>query len=140
MLKTFKKFNMSSRLKRYLLIGLIVYVFELIIIFLATHFGTNSTIAVGLSFWLGLGLSFVLQKFITFQDKRLQRKIILKQLLATVALVLWNFIFTLDVTRLLQAHLPASVCRSIALAITAVWNYYLYKTSIFKQNDDTILL
>lgn len=123
---------------RYLVIGGSVYVFELVVIFVAQWAGASALIAVGLSFWLGLIVSFFLQKMVTFGDKRMHHRILIPQLVAVTLLVLFNFGFTLLVTKLLQNVLPAVATRTIALAVTTIWNFYLYKTRIFKTNDAII--
>ena len=38
-----------------------------------------------------------------------------------------------------RALSPAVVTRTIALAITTIWNFYLYKTRIFKNSDEELL-
>lgn len=116
---------------RYLIVGGSVYVFELLVIYTAQHNGTSAVMAVGLSFWLGLIVSFALQKLVTFSDKRLHHKILIPQIVAVTLLVLFNFAFTIIVTKLLVNYLPAVVTRTIALGITTVWNFYLYRTRIF---------
>jgi putative flippase GtrA len=123
---------------RYLLVGGSVYVLEVLVILLAQHLGASAVMAVGTGFWFGLVISFVLQKFVAFNDKRTHRRVLLPQVLAVSALVLFNFGFTLLVTKLLTPHVPAVVSRTVALAITVIWNFYLYKTRIFKSSDDLI--
>lgn len=120
---------------RYLIIGGSVYLFELLVIFVSENLGANSVMAVGISFWLGLILSFLLQKLVTFRDKRIRRKIIFWQFGAFVALVIFNFLFTVIFTWLTQDYMSALSSRTIALAITTLWNFYLYKTRIFKSNN-----
>ena len=123
---------------RYLIVGGSVYVFELLVIVAAQALGASAIVAVGLSFWLGLVVSFALQKVVTFGDKRTHRKILLPQLAAFSLLVLFNFGFTIAVTKLLANAVPAVACRTIALGITTVWNFYLYKTRIFKNGEAII--
>lgn len=128
--------SLADKLKgptgRYLVVGVSVYVFELVVIYLAQAAGTSSLVAVGLSFWLGLIASFVLQKFFTFSDKRVHHTILLPQIVAVSLLVLFNFGFTLLMTHLLEPIVPAAISRTIALGVTTIWNFYLYKTKIFK--------
>lgn len=120
---------------RYLIIGGSVYALELVVIVVAQHyFGTSAVLAVGISFWAGLIVSFFLQKMVTFGDKRMKQKVLLQQIMAFALLVLFNFGFTLLVAKLLGDYVPAIVSRTIALCITTFWNYYLYKTHIFKTN------
>lgn len=129
-LEKFKK--LSPEVKRYLVIGISVYLFELLVIVVAQSAGASAVFAVGLSFWLGLIASFVLQKFFTFGDKRTHRRVLSIQIIAFSALVLFNFGFTVSLTKLLTPAFPAVVSRTIALCITVLWNFYLYKKRIFK--------
>ena len=130
--------KLSNRARRYLVVGVSVYIFEVIIIVIAQAAGASAIFAVGLSFWLGLILSFILQKVIAFGDKRTGRHILIPQLLAFSLLVLFNFGFTLLFTKIFESHLPAFICRTIALAITTIWNFYLYKTRVFKAESAAI--
>lgn len=123
----------SPTLKRYVGIGLSVYAFELVVIVIAQNRGASPVAAVALSFWLGLLVSFGLQKMVTFSDKRLHHKVLVPQILAYSALVLFNFGFTLAFTNVLQNIIPAVMCRTLAIGMTTLWNFYLYKTHIFKN-------
>jgi putative flippase GtrA len=123
---------------RYLVIGGSVYILELAVIVIAQQLGASAVLAVGLSFWLGLIVSFGLQKLVTFGDKRLHHKVLLPQIIAFSLLVIFNFCFTLLVTKLLSDTIPAVATRTIALAITTIWNFYLYKTRIFKTDDNPV--
>lgn len=117
---------------RYITIGIGVYIFEILVIVAAQHLGASAVVAVGISFWLGLVVSFVLQKMVTFNDRRLHHRILIPQIIAFSVLVLFNFGFTLLVTKLLSPPLPAIITRTIALGITAIWNFNLYKRRIFR--------
>jgi putative flippase GtrA len=119
---------------KYLVIGASVYVFELVVIVVALWLGAGSIFAVGLSFWLGLIVSFMLTKFVTFGDKRTHHRVLLPQIVAVSLLVLFNFGFTLLVTKLLAGVVPAVASRTVALGVTTIWNFYLYKTRIFKTD------
>jgi putative flippase GtrA len=123
---------------RYLVIGGSVYLLELVVIVVAQHLGASAVVAVGLSFWIGLMISFGLQKMITFGDKRLHHRVLIPQIVAYCLLVLFNFGFTLVVTKLLSSVIPAVATRTLALAITTLWNFYLYRTRIFKTDDSPV--
>lgn len=124
---------------RYLFIGGIVYLFELSVIVLAQAYGASAVWAVAISFAAGTFVSFFMQKLITFGDKRMHHKILIPQLIATTLLILWNLGFSILVTKLLQHHLPAVVTRTIALGITTIWNFYIYKTRIFKNAEEEVI-
>jgi putative flippase GtrA len=118
---------------RYIIVGGSVYVLELAIIVLVTHLGGRPTIAVTYSFFIGLIVSFMLQKLFTFGDKRTNHKIIFMQIMAVSLLVLFNYGFTICMTWLLQDVIPVAAIRTITLIITTVWNFYLYRTRIFAK-------
>jgi putative flippase GtrA len=123
---------------RYLVIGGSVYVFELLVIVIAQQFGASAVWAVAISFCLGTLVSFFLQKLITFSDKRMHHRILVPQLVATGILIAWNLGFSVLLTKLLQHHSPAVVSRTLALAITTIWNFYIYKTRIFKDAEELL--
>jgi putative flippase GtrA len=123
---------------RYFVIGTSIYILELMIIIVAQALGAGPVLAVGLSFWLGLGFSFGLQKLVTFGDKRLHHKVLIPQVIAYCLLVLFNFGFTILVTKLLSPPVPAVLTRTLALGITTIWNFYLYKNRIFKTSSSPV--
>jgi len=129
---------LSTPGRRYLVIGGSVYLLELVVIVAAQWFGASAVVAVGLSFWIGLVVSFGLQKLVTFEDKRMHHKVLVPQIIAFSLLVLFNFSFTLFVTKLLSGTIPAVATRTLALGITTIWNFYLYKTRIFKSDDNPV--
>lgn len=124
---------------RYLLIGGSVYAFELAVIVVAQWLGASAVWAVAISFCLGTLVSFWLQKLVTFGDKRMHHRIVIPQMIATALLIVWNLGFSVLLTKLLQHHLPAVVTRTLALGITTIWNFYLYKTRIFKNSNEELI-
>lgn len=134
--------NITALLKRpgirYLLVGGSVYVFELAIIIGLQAADFSAVQAVAVAFVIGTLVSFLLQKLVTFSDKRMHHKIVGAQLAATIALVAFNFGFTVAFTSALQNVLPAAVLRTIALALCTLWNFYLYKTRIFKGAPELV--
>lgn len=123
---------------RYLIVGGSVYAFELAVIVVAQWWGATAVWAVAISFCLGTAVSFLLQKLVTFGDKRMHHRIVIPQLIATVLLVLFNLGFTVLVTKLLSPPVPAVVTRTLALLVTTLWNFYLYRTRIFKNATEVI--
>jgi len=124
---------------RYLLVGGSVYVFELAVIVIAQQLGASAIAAVAWSYCLGTSLSFFMQKLVTFGDKRMHHRVLVPQMIATILLLSWNFAFSLLVTKLLADHTPAVVTRTLALGVTTIWNFYLYKTRIFKSAAEELI-
>jgi putative flippase GtrA len=125
---------------RYLAIGGSVYLFELFVIVVAQRFGASAPWAVAISFCLGTLVSFFLQKLVTFGDRRMHHRILIPQVVATAILIVWNLGFSVLLTKLLEDTLPAVVARTIALGITTIWNFYIYKTRIFKISDEALIV
>lgn len=116
---------------RYLLVGVTVFAIELLVIVIAQMSGLSDIAAVSLGFWIGIILSFCLQKIVGFSDTRFNHKLVTAQVVAYGLLVIINYCFTLLMTQLLAAILPVLIIRSISLVITTLWNYYVYKVHIF---------
>jgi putative flippase GtrA len=117
---------------RYVVVGGSTYILELMVIVVAARLGASPLVAVAVSFWIGLLLSFTLQKLVTFGDNRTHHRVLLPQIATFTLLVLFNFGFTLLVTKALQHVLPTVVIRTLAIGITTMWNFYLYKRRIFR--------
>lgn len=132
-LKTKIKKYSQNTLHRYLVIGGSVYLLEMIIILTSQKLGASPVTAVGVGFWVGLVVSFLLTKFVTFSDNRKNTKVVLSQAVAYGALVLFNFLFALLVAKIFVNILPAVASRTISLIITTIWNYFLYKRHIFTK-------
>jgi putative flippase GtrA len=126
---------LSPAFRRYLVVGVSVYLFELLVIFVAQHLGAAPALAVALSFCLGTAVSFGLQKIVTFGDKRLHHKVLLPQAIAVSLLLAFNLGFTILLASLLTPPLPAAVVRTMALGVTTLWNFYLYRTHIFRSDN-----
>lgn len=125
---------LGRREARYGIVGATVYGLELAVIFGAQAAGLGVAAAVGVSYVVGLTVSFLLQKLFAFGDKRMHKKIVFWQAVAVGALVIWNFCFTVAAAFALQHVLPAAAIRTIALLVTTLWNYYIYKTYIFRPH------
>ncbi|HKR82344.1 MAG TPA: GtrA family protein [Candidatus Saccharimonadales bacterium] len=128
----------KSSFGKYLVVGGSVYVLELVVIVLAQRWGATAVEAVSVSFIVGLLVSFVLQKLVTFGDKRVHHRVLVPQFIAVTLLVIFNFGFTVLVTKLFAHVLPAVVARTLALGATTIWNFYLYRTRIFKTDESPV--
>jgi putative flippase GtrA len=126
---------LSAETRRYLVIGVSVYGYEVAIILLLQWLRFSGVFAVSVSFWSGLFVSFLLQKIVTFRDHRRHHAIIIRQILVYSLLIVWNYCFTIAFTRIFENYIPPTVCRTIALGISTLWNFYLYKTKIFNVSE-----
>lgn len=132
--------NLSSRIDalkhksivRYVVVGGITYVFDIaILVGSYSLLGTSRQFAATASFWLGLLFSFLMQKLFAFQDFKKEVKAISRQIFWYAGLVVVNYLITVLIVSLFPGRLII-LSRTIALAITTLWNYLIYKKLIFK--------
>lgn len=122
----------GSTLTRYIFAGGLSFAIELsIILLLIKALNTESPVAITIGFWVGLIVSFLLQKLLTFKDTRLKLSHLSTQTFYYGALVLVNYIFTLAFTLLAAPLIGLVVARTLALVITTAWNFVIYKRIIF---------
>lgn len=125
----------SNTLVRYIFIGGMSFLIEIAAIFLLVHaIHLPSVAAVAISFWVGLIVSFVLQKYLAFQDKRISPKHLLKQSISYGILIIINYLFTLLFVSYFEDMINLFLARTIALVITTGWNYVIYSKIIFKRS------
>jgi putative flippase GtrA len=122
-----KNGSVSKSLPRYLVAGILSYVFELSCL-LAFHkyLGYSVELSTAIAFWLGIISSFLLQKLFAFQDYDRAMKTLAHQTGAYMLLVGFNYVFTLGVVALFPQNLIL-LSRTLALCTVTLWNYFIYK-------------
>ena len=124
----------TSTLLRYIIVGGTSYAIELSVLLLLVHvLHFNTTLAVSIGFWLGLVISFLLQKFLAFKNTDTRARRLTIQTVYYALLVLFNYGFTLLFVHLLEPFIDLSIARTLALIITTAWNYIIYKKVIFPE-------
>lgn len=125
----------DSQPVRYIFIGGVSYIIEMIALLTCAYILLFSPeLSVACSFWVGLIVSFLLQKYIAFNNKSSHKKVIGRQAVLYGLLVLFNYGFTIAFVSLSVDILGLVIARTLALGITTTWNYFVYK-QIFKQPD-----
>ena len=124
----------KSSLVRYVVAGSLSYIIELsFLLVLHMFFSFSVGFATAVAFWVGLAVSFVLQKLFAFQDYQKTIKATTKQIGIFLVLILFNYLFTLGFVMLSPSRLII-FSRTLALTITTVWNYVFYKKIIFRKH------
>ena len=125
----------QHRVVRYIFVGGFSFVIEIATLYsLNQLLRVSPTISVAISFWVGFIVAYTLQKLVTFQNKEKSRRALTKQLIGYSLLVVWNYAFTLLVVELFHASISVIILRTIVIAITTIWNYFLYK-KLFKVTE-----
>lgn len=125
----------QHQIVRYIFVGGFSFVIEIATLYsLNQLLHVSPTISVAISFWVGFIIAYTLQKLVTFQNKEKSRKALTKQLIGYSLLVLWNYAFTLLIVELFHASISVIILRTVVIAITTTWNYFLYK-KLFKVTE-----
>lgn len=133
-MKNIPRLLKSPTLRKYVAVGGATFLTELVIIFICTHvLNLPSFVAVTISFWTGLVLSFVLQKILTFGNKNKSPKHLLWQSVSYGSLVIVNYLFTIGFVALFDSLIGVYLARTAALIITTIWNYVIYQKAIFSD-------
>ena len=134
--KMYSLIRRNKTLARYLFVGGTGVLFELVVIFVMVRvFSSSDSLAVTMSYWLGVLVSFLLQKFFAFKSRDVRAKTVTRQIIFFGLLLVFNYIFTLVFVQLTGEIINIYLARIIALVITTMWNFYVYKKIIFKNGN-----
>jgi putative flippase GtrA len=123
----------SSLVARYVVAGILSFSIELgALFFLKKVCGLSNGASTAIAFWIGFLVAFYLQKVLTFKDFEKSKKALSRQLFFYGGLVIFNYLFTIAVV-VLAPEDRLVVARTVALVITTLWNFILYKKIIFKK-------
>lgn len=128
---------MIRQIGRFLLVGGLAASVEFggfLLLFYVLH--TSLWFANGVSFVMGLLTSFALNRqwtFFTTTDGEYSKRLH-HQFVMYLALALMNLLLTIWFVQVFTKFgvLPA-IAKILAMGITSVWNFFLYKTAIFKR-------
>ena len=124
---------LKSRLVRYLIVGGSAYVLEMAVLFGLHHgIGLSPEKSVAISYWFGLVIAFVLQKFVTFQNHEKRIHMLGFQLAIYACLVTFNYLVTLLAVKHFSNKYSVYEIRTVVIALGTIWNYIVYNRWLFK--------
>jgi len=122
-----------SRLVRYLIVGGSAYVMEMAVLYgFHDGIGLSPVKSVAISFWFGLIIAFVLQKYITFENREKRMHILGFQVALYGSLVAVNYLITILAVKYFSKHYSVFEIRTAVIALSTIWNYVVYKRWLFK--------
>jgi putative flippase GtrA len=126
-MNAFKRLH-RIQLLRYIVAGGLSYGIEISCLFIFLNiFHFDPILSVGISFWVGFIVAYVMQKILTFQNTDRTKTIVAKQLGLYSLLVGWNYMFTILVVGTFKTIVSVVILRTIVIAMTTCWNYIVYK-------------
>src|ERR1035438_9074427 len=124
---------LKNRLVRYLVVGGSAYVMEMAVLYgLHDGAGLSPVKSVAISFWFGLVIAFVMQKFITFENHEKGMQILGFQLALYACLVGFNYLITLLAVKYFSPRYSVFEIRTAVIALGTIWNYVVYRNWLFK--------
>jgi len=125
---------LKNKLLRYLIVGGSAYVMEMLIILgLHNGLGLSPISSVAISFWFGLVIAFVLQKFITFENHEKRIHMLGLQLTLYACLVAANYLITLLAVRHFSPRNSVFEIRTAVIILSTIWNYVVYDKLLFRH-------
>ena len=122
----------SKQFIRYIIAGLTSLLFELVVLWFAHDvFSLSTQISVSISFWVGLVVAFMLQKFFTYKEHTKTFRVVSKQMVLYGLLVAWDYVFTLLFVSLFAPYITIYIARLLSIVFIVCWNYLIYKKYIF---------
>lgn len=137
-MKRIKELFKETDIIRYITVGLTTVLVDIGLLYiLASLLQVEVYVAATISFWTSLVYNFLLSKFWTFNV----RKHTTYQLVGYGLLITCNYIVGLVlIAAAKDIHQPYLAGKLLALIVTTVWNYLLYKYVIFVEDDKSLLL
>lgn len=124
---------------RYFAVGASAYLIEMLSLFiLLKAFKVSPVVAVGISFWIGFVVAFVMQKFITFGNDNKQKRVVMRQIFLYSVLVTVNYLFTLFMVGLLSSKISVFCIRTGVIAIVTTWNFFVYRLIFSDANESKV--
>ncbi len=124
---------------RYFVVGASAYLIEMLSLLAFTRLlHISPVVAVGISFWVGFIVAFVMQKFITFSNDNKQKRVVMRQIFLYSVLVIVNYLFTLFTVGLLGSRMSVFYVRTGVIAIVAAWNFFAYRLIFSNANESKV--
>lgn len=118
---------------RYIFVGGLAYIVDIgVLVGLYSGLHTPRAVAASASFWAGLIFSFLLQKLVAFQDYQKEAKAVSRQAFSYGVLVAFNYGLTVLIVDLFPGR-DIVYSRTLAVAITTIWNYTIYNKLVFRK-------
>lgn len=128
----------TARLLRYLFVGGFAYFIEMLCLYCLHDIAKLPSVsAVAISFWIGFFVAFALQKILTFKNHEKRAKALIKQIVFYGLLVGFNYCFSIFMVASLGDSYNVLIVRTVTIAAITCWNFWLYKSIIFKASPAT---
>ena len=115
---------------RYVFVGGSTFIIDLgLLVVLHEHLNLPLAVATTISYWTAIAYNFTLNRSWTFSAT--DKKNLSKHLIFYLALLGFNYLFTVIFVSVASHHINYALAKVIAVAIQIPWTYYLYKTKVF---------
>lgn len=120
----------SHNFTKYLFVGGSTFVIDfLLLLFLYGYLEINLPLSTTIAYWTSIAYNFTLNRSWTFTAT--EKKALHRNLAFYLALLLFNYFYTLLLVGLLSSVIHFSLAKIITVIIQIPWTYFLYKNYVF---------
>jgi putative flippase GtrA len=136
-LKETTLFLYNHHFVRYLAVGGTTFIIDFGILYvLHGIFKLNLAASTSVSYWVSISYNFVLNRYWTFDVAEKEN---LKHHLTTYfVLLVFNYLFTVTFVSFVGAHINYVIAKALAVGISMIWTYYVYKNYIFTKRQTVL--
>jgi putative flippase GtrA len=128
----------NHRFVRYLLVGGTTFFIDFGILFsLHAKLNVSLAIATSIAYWTSILYNFLLNREWTFSIS--ERKSLRKHIITYLALLGFNYLFTVIFVSLASRHINYLFAKACAVMIQMSWTYLVYKNVIFIKDDASLV-
>lgn len=131
---TTKRIANAQSFRRYLVVGFsTVFIDLLLLAILREHFGGGLFSAVTIAYWTSVAFNFLVNRNWSFGANK---GMIPRQAAQYGSLLFFNYLVTITIVTLTERlSFSEYLGKIIALGVTIIWTYVIYKKVIFKNNN-----
>lgn len=119
---------------RYLLVGGTTFILDFGILYLLHGIlKLNLAGSTSVAYWISISYNFALNRYWTFDSR--EKESLKRHLTTYFALLVFNYLFTVTLVSVAGARINYVAAKALAVAISMIWTYYVYKNYIFVKKE-----
>ena len=120
---------------RYLAVGGTTFVLDFGILFLLHGvFNLNLAGSTSVAYWVSIMYNFTLNRHWTFDAR--EKDSLKRHITTYFMLLVFNYLFTVGFVSIVGEHINYIAAKALAVGISMLWTYYIYKHYIFIDHKD----
>lgn len=115
---------------RYLFVGGTTFILDFGILYVLHGFlKLNLAASTSVAYWVSISYNFALNRYWTFDSR--EKESLKRHITTYMALLVFNYLFTVTLVSIVGEHISYVYAKALAVAISMIWTYFIYKNYIF---------